>query len=194
MMKKVVFHKLKIRSVFFLLVALLASGVAAQTPAKYYVSWDTGSDNTGDGLTWQTAFKTVRKACDAIGRSTSDGRTYSVYMAEGRYTPPEAITLTGNKTIRFIGGFPKPNAFTTTADTCNICVYAYPTILDITSSANASVIRIGPQSGPVETQSTNVYFKGLTYDNTTTAGGAADGTFLTCTNYANNATVTMEHC
>ncbi len=50
-MKKVVFHKLKIRSVFFLLVALLASGVAAQTPAKYYVSWD--SDNTGDGLTWQ---------------------------------------------------------------------------------------------------------------------------------------------
>ncbi|MDD3738360.1 MAG: hypothetical protein PHP31_03605 [Lentimicrobiaceae bacterium] len=189
---------LNIRKIIFLLFLLLlafAGSLTAQTPAPYFVSWDTGND-ANDGLTWQTAFKTVGKACDAIGRNTSDGRTYNVYMAKGRYTPSGGITLTGNKTIRFIGGFPVPNEFTTGADTCNICVYAYPAIIDIEPSADGSVIRIGPSTlgSPVETQSTNVYFKGITFDNNTTSGGAADGTFLTCTRYSNNATITMEHC
>lgn len=183
----------KIIFLLFLLLLVFVSSITAQTTSTtYFVSWDTGND-ANDGLTWQTAFKTAGKACDAIGRNTSDGRTYTVYMAEGTYRPTSAITLTGNKTIRFIGGFPKPNEFTTDADTCNICVYAYPTILDIASSANASVIRIGQGSG-TENQSTNVYFKGLTYDNVEASGGTADGTFLTCTLQSNNATVTMEHC
>ena len=77
-----------------------------------------------------------------------------------------SYTHLGNKTIRFIGGFPVPNEFTSATDTCNICVEAYPTIIDIEPTANASVIRIGPSAvgSPVETQSTNVYFRGLTYE------------------------------
>ncbi|MGI6521760.1 MAG: T9SS type A sorting domain-containing protein [Fermentimonas sp.] len=195
-MKKVISYRLYLITVLLLLLALFAGSLTAQTPTKYFVSWNTGNDQTGDGLTWQTAFKTVGKACVTIGLGTNDGRTYTIYMAEGRYTPSQSIELTGNKTIRFIGGFPTPNDFTSTTDTCNVCTYAYPTIIDIEPTANASVIRIGPSAvgSPVETQSTNVYFRGLTYDNTTTAGGAADGTLLTCTMYSNNATITMEHC
>ncbi|HHU25016.1 MAG TPA: T9SS type A sorting domain-containing protein [Bacteroidales bacterium] len=196
-MKKVISYRLYLITVLLLLLALFASSLTAQAqdPAPYFVSWNTGND-ANDGLTWQTAFKTVGKACQTIGLGTNDGRTYTIYMAEGRYTASQSIELTGNKTIRFIGGFPVPNEFTSATDTCNICVEAYPTIIDIEPTANASVIRIGPSAvgSPVETQSTNVYFRGLTYDNTTTAGGAADGTLLTCTMYSNNATITMEYC
>ncbi|MGB4655089.1 MAG: hypothetical protein WBH98_06625 [Bacteroidales bacterium] len=184
----------KIVYLYFLLLTLLAGSLTAQTPTKYFVSWNTGNDATGDGLTWQTAFKTVGKACVTIGLDTEDGRTYTIYMAEGTYRPTQAIELTGNKTIRFIGGFPAPNIFTSTADTCNVCTYAYPTIIDIEASANASIIRLGRASSPAEEKSTNLYFRGITYDNTETAGGSADGTFLTCGMYSNNATVTLEHC
>ena len=63
-----------------LLLALFAGSLTAQTPTKYFVSWNTGNDQTGDGLTWQTAFKTVGKACVTIGLGTNDGRTYTLSL------------------------------------------------------------------------------------------------------------------
>lgn len=175
-----------------LLVSLCLFGsLSAQTQSVFYVSATTGSD-TNDGLTWQTAFATAGKAAESIGLNTSDGKTYTIYMAEGTYAPSSSIQLTGDKTVRFVGGYPKPTDFTTATDTCNANPYVHPTVLDI--KIKESIIRIGPQSGGAETKSTNVYFKNLTYDNPTVSGNTADGTFLTCTAYSNNATITMEYC
>jgi hypothetical protein len=59
--------------------------------ANYYVSANTGSDSTGDGLSPSTAWKTIGKAIGASPAITLSGSGDTLYIAPGVYR--EVVTL-----------------------------------------------------------------------------------------------------
>lgn len=111
----------KWRATWFLMFALCSMASAR----SIYVDNTLGNDGN-DGATWNTAYKTFKKACQTLG---SDGTIDKIFLAQGTYYPTGDQSGTNRSTyfhiqrgVSIYGGYPTGGA--ATADPT-----LYPTIL-----------------------------------------------------------------
>lgn len=126
---------LTFKAKYFALLLFLCS-VFALGQQHYYVSVSTGSD-TNNGLTWQTAFKTMDKAMTVVSAQGSDA---NVYFAQGDYLVGDH-EFDGSYMVNLFGGFPVPNASTSPQDVCNPNTDLYETSFEGTANTGVFTLR-----------------------------------------------------
>ena len=145
-------------------ILLVMAGMMISAQVNYFVSETTGNDSN-DGLTWQTAFKTIDKP---VSLKENTAGTYNIYVAKGTYNM-QAHTLGAGVQMNVYGGFPVPNASTPPTATCTASVSDYTT--NMSSSVNGSNWRLVGSGG-------GLLLNGFTYTITNT-GGLFNGSFIT---------------
>lgn len=148
---------MKLKNSLYAFLFILASAVNAQT--NYFVSSVGGSDSN-DGLTWQTAFKTINKAAGKIQQEATGTNTYNVYVANGNYemTPLSGksdFIFKGSYSVGFYGGYPTPDFDTPATQTCKYG--SGESVVTLGANVTTGLFRLKGDGG-------SFTFDGFTYD------------------------------